>query len=60
MPTATWNDTVIATSDDIVTVESNAYFPADSIDPALIEDSADHLGLSVEGNRAVQDHRRGR
>jgi hypothetical protein len=25
---ATWNGTVIAQSDDIVTVEGNAYFPA--------------------------------
>ena len=40
MPTATWNDTVIATSADTVVVENNQYFPADSIDPALIEDSA--------------------
>ena len=40
MPTATWNDTVIATSDDIVVVENNRYFPADSIDAALLEDSA--------------------
>lgn len=28
---ATWNDVVVAESDDIVTVEGNAYFPADSI-----------------------------
>ena len=40
MPTATWNDTVIATSTDTVVVENNQYFLADSIDPALIEDSA--------------------
>ncbi len=40
MPTASWNGTVIARSDDTVVVEGNHYFPADSIDPALIEDSA--------------------
>lgn len=40
MPTAIWNDAVIASSDDIVTVENNAYFPADSLDTALVEDSA--------------------
>lgn len=28
---ATWNGVVLAESDDIVTVEGNAYFPADSI-----------------------------
>jgi uncharacterized protein (DUF427 family) len=33
---AEWNGTVIAESDDIVTVEGNAYFPAASLNPALI------------------------
>jgi uncharacterized protein (DUF427 family) len=28
---ASWNDGVIASSDDIVTVEGNAYFPAESL-----------------------------
>ncbi len=40
MPIATWNATEIARSDDTIVVEGNHYFPADSIDPALIEDSA--------------------
>ncbi len=40
MPVATWNGTEIARSDDTVVVERNQYFPADSIDPALLEDSA--------------------
>ena len=31
MATATWNGTVIAESDDIVTVEGNAYFPRESV-----------------------------
>lgn len=31
MTTATWNGTVIAESDDIVTVEGNAYFPLSSV-----------------------------
>lgn len=64
MAVATWNDTEIARSDDIVTVEGNAYFPADSIDPALIEDStttsvcpwkgtARYKTLVVDGNRNV-------
>ena len=42
MPTATWNGAVIARSDDTVVVEGNHYFPADSVDPALLEDSATH------------------
>lgn len=28
---ATWNDTVLASSEDIVTIEGNAYFPADAL-----------------------------
>lgn len=40
MAEAWWNDTRIATSDDIVTVDGNAYFPKDAIDPAMLKDSA--------------------
>ncbi|WP_174298557.1 DUF427 domain-containing protein [Sphingomonas bacterium] len=40
MPTARCNDTDIARSDATVVVERNHYFPADSVDPALLEDSA--------------------
>ena len=40
MPTATLNGKIIAQSDDTVVVEGNHYFPADSVDPALLEDSA--------------------
>ena len=39
MPTATWHDTTIAQSDDTVVVEGNPYFPPDSVDAALLEDS---------------------
>ena len=37
---ATWNGHVIAESDDIVTVEGNAYFPASALDRSLVKDSA--------------------
>jgi len=37
---AVWNGHVVAESDDIVTVEGNAYFPAASLDKAMITDSA--------------------
>ena len=37
---ATWNDTVIAESDDIVTVEGNASFPAEAQNKALSKPSA--------------------
>lgn len=40
MPTATWNGAAIARSDDTVVVEGNHYFPADSIAPDYLEDSA--------------------
>jgi uncharacterized protein (DUF427 family) len=36
---ARWNGAVIASSDDIVMVEGNAYFPAASLDPACIQPS---------------------
>ena len=37
--TATWNDETIAESDDIVTVEGNAYFPADALDRRFVRPS---------------------
>jgi uncharacterized protein (DUF427 family) len=37
---AVWNGTVVAESDDIVTVEGNAYFPASALDPSVIVESA--------------------
>ena len=36
---ATWKDTVIAESDDTVVVEGNHYFPLDSLNKDLLEDS---------------------
>jgi uncharacterized protein (DUF427 family) len=40
MVEARWNGAVIARSDDTVVVEGNHYFPADSIDPALLRPSS--------------------
>ncbi len=37
---AIWNDTVIATSDDTVVVEGNHYFPASSVDEAVLRPSS--------------------
>ena len=37
---AVWNGQVVAESDDIVTVEGNAYFPASALDRAFVADSA--------------------
>jgi len=37
---ATWNGQVVAESDDIVTVEGNAYFPASSLRQELVQPSS--------------------
>ena len=37
---AQWNGRVIASSDDIVTVDGNAYFPLDSLDSSCIRPSS--------------------
>jgi uncharacterized protein (DUF427 family) len=49
MPVATWNGYEIARSDDTVIVEGNHYFPADSVDPALLEDSTTHSHCPWKG-----------
>ena len=37
---AVWNGHVVAESDDIVTVEGNAYFPASVLDRSVVAESA--------------------
>jgi uncharacterized protein (DUF427 family) len=60
MPTATWNGTVIAQSDDTVVVENNHYFPRASVRDDLVRPSdttsvcpwkgtASYLSLAVDG-----------
>lgn len=39
MATATWNDVVIAESDETVVVENNHYFPRSSVLPGVLIDS---------------------
>jgi uncharacterized protein (DUF427 family) len=46
---ATWNNQVIAESEDIVTVEGNAYFPAESVNRAYLRDSATHTTCPWKG-----------
>jgi uncharacterized protein (DUF427 family) len=41
---AHWNGQLIATSDDIVTMDGNAYFPLEALDPACIQPS-DHTSV---------------
>jgi uncharacterized protein (DUF427 family) len=57
---ATWNDTVIAESDDIVMVEGNHYFPLDAVRSEYLQPSefttvcpwkgtASYYSLAVDG-----------
>lgn len=49
MPTARWNDTTIATSDDTVVVEGNHYFPASAIDQEHFTPSATRTTCGWKG-----------
>jgi uncharacterized protein (DUF427 family) len=51
MATATWNGTVIASSDDIVIVEGNSYFPRESVTAELTESATTtHCGWKGQAN----------
>lgn len=54
MPTATWNGAVLARSDETLVVEGNHYFPADSIDAALFEDSDTHSHCPWKGDASYK------
>ena len=49
MVTATWNDTVIAESDDTVVVEGNHYFPLDAVKPGVLTETATTTGCPWKG-----------
>jgi uncharacterized protein (DUF427 family) len=49
MTTATWNGVMIAKSDDVVTVEGNAYFPIDSVREDLLRPSGTHTWCPWKG-----------
>jgi uncharacterized protein (DUF427 family) len=46
---ATWNGVVIAESDDIVTVEGNAYFPVAAVNKTYLRDSDHHSTCPWKG-----------
>jgi len=46
---ATWNDAVIAESNDTVVVEGNHYFPAESVNRAYLEPSDTHTTCPWKG-----------
>jgi len=49
MTTASWNGTVIAKSDDIVTVEGNAYFPLEDVRQDLLRPSGTNTWCPWKG-----------
>ncbi len=46
---ATWNDTIIAESDNTIVVENNHYFPADSIKKEFFSPSTTHTSCPWKG-----------
>lgn len=40
--TATWNDQIIAESDDTIVVENNHYFPIESVNSEYLQESDTH------------------
>ena len=55
MTAATWNGVVIAESDDIVTVEGNAYFPRDAVREDVLRPSAHHTVCPWKGTASYYD-----
>jgi uncharacterized protein (DUF427 family) len=55
MTTATWNGVVIAESDDIVTVEGNAYFPRDAVREDVLRPSEHHTLCPCKGTASYFD-----
>ena len=49
MTRASWNGTVIAESDDIVTVEGNAYFPREAVRDDVLRPSQTHTFCPWKG-----------
>ena len=55
MTTATWNGTVIAESDDIVTVEGKAYFPREAVRDDVLRPSEKHTICPWKGTASYFD-----
>ncbi|TQN42201.1 uncharacterized protein (DUF427 family) [Blastococcus colisei] len=55
MTTASWNGTVVAESDDIVTVEGNAYFPRDAVREDVLRPSAEQTLCPWKGTASYFD-----
>jgi len=55
MKRAIWKGTEIARSDDVVMVEGNVYFPAESVRPGLLRPSDTHTVCSWKGTASYHD-----
>jgi uncharacterized protein (DUF427 family) len=55
MMQAIWNGSVIASSDDIVTVEGNAYFPAEALSPDAFRASSHRTVCGWKGEAHYYD-----
>ncbi|MCW2533923.1 MAG: uncharacterized protein JWP62_3493 [Blastococcus sp.] len=55
MTTATWNGVVVAESDDIVTVEGNAYFPRETVRDDVLRPSEHHTVCPWKGTASYYD-----
>jgi uncharacterized protein (DUF427 family) len=55
MTTASWNGVVIAESDDIVTVEGNAYFPRGAVREDVLRPSDHHTVCPWKGTASYYD-----
>ena len=55
MKQATWNGVVIARSDDIVTVEGNAYFPEEALKREYFKSSETHTTCPWKGVASYYD-----
>jgi len=55
MAKAIWNDTVLAESDRIVTVEGNAYFPPESLKHEYFRASDTHTHCAWKGRASYYD-----
>lgn len=55
MKRAEWKGVVLAESDDIVTVENNAYFPVSSLKKEHFKDSSTHTVCPWKGTASYYD-----
>ena len=55
MPRATWNDAVIAESDDTVVVEGNHYFSSDDVNMEFMKPSSHHSVCGWKGTASYYD-----